>query len=69
MAKHEKVDEVKLFFDLMDIIRKQNSIIDNLYCLCVQYEGVEEEEKKIQIVADKLKALGIAEETTGGAAR
>ena len=43
MAGKKKIDEVELFCNLLDVIRKQNTIIDYLYCTAVQYEAIDEE--------------------------
>ena len=65
MAGKKKIDEIELFYNLLEIIRKQNTIIDYLYCMAVQYEAIDEEADMIKDVADELNALGIAEDTTG----
>ena len=65
MAGKKKIDEIGLFYNLLEIIRKQNTIIDYLYCMAVQYEAIDEEADMIKDVADEPNALGIAEDTTG----
>ena len=57
MAGKKKIDEVELFCNLLDVIRKQNTIIDYLYCMAVQYEAIDEETDMTRMLRMSLMLL------------